>query len=547
MINIHDLTFTYPGAKQPALLGISLKIPSKEFCLVIGPSGGGKSTFLRCINGLVPHFSGGSLHGSILVHGLDPVKLSPREMSQTVGFVFQDPEAQFVVDLVEDEIAFSLENAAISNDEMELRIEEVLKLLEMTSIRTRRLETLSGGERQRVAIAAALALRPQILVLDEPTSQLDPHSSEEVLQTLMRLNSQLGLTIVLAEHRLERVIPYAGQIMYLSNEFPGGLTGKPRDVLSMVPLNPPIVTLGKALGWEPLPLTVEEAQECMRQPSNQILAGRKAIGSVPSKENGKIKSSFIEAKDVHVSFGNTHVLQGVDLELYPGEITVMMGPNGAGKSTFLRALIGLIPIQSGIIHIGGKDIAGRSVADNCQQVGFLPQDPNALLFADTVMEELLITLHNHRLDLSGSITDPDLLLDRLGLGNKANDYPRDLSTGERQRVAMGAVMVTHPGALLLDEPTRGLDYRAKQILLELLRGWREEGMAILMVTHDVELAAQAADRVILLENGLITADGLPEEVLDKSTVFSPQMVKVFPGRGWLTVDDAIGGLNASKH
>jgi energy-coupling factor transport system ATP-binding protein len=163
------------------------------------------------------------------------------------------------------------------------------------------------------------------------------------------------------------------------------------------------------------------------------------------------------------------------------------------------------------------------------------------------MEELLITLHNHRLDLSGSITDPDLLLDRLGLGNKANDYPRDLSTGERQRVAMGAVMVTHPGALLLDEPTRGLDYRAKQILLELLRGWREEDMAILMVTHDVELAAQAADRVILLENGLITADGLPEEVLDKSTVFSPQMVKVFPGRGWLTVDDAIGGLNASKH
>jgi energy-coupling factor transport system ATP-binding protein len=547
MINIHDLTFTYPGAIQPALKGITLKIPAREFCLVMGPSGGGKSTLLRCINGLVPHFSGGSLHGSILVHGLDPVKLSPREMSQTVGFVFQDPEAQFVVDLVEDEIAFSLENAAISNDEMEVRIDEVLKLLEMTSLRNRRLETLSGGERQRVAIAAALALRPQILVLDEPTSQLDPHGAEEVLQTLMRLNNQLGLTIVLAEHRLERVVPYAGQIMYLSNEFPGGLTGKPRDVLGMVPLNPPLVTLGKALGWEPLPLTVEEAQEYMRQSSNQIPAGRKALGLVSSIENGKFKSSFIEAKDVHVSFGNTHALQGVDLNLYPGEITVMMGPNGAGKSTLLRALIGLIPIQGGIIHIGGRDIAGRSVADICQQVGFLPQDPNALLFADTVLEELLITLRNHNLDLSGAITDPDLLLDRLGLGNKANEYPRDLSTGERQRVAMGAVMVTHPGALLLDEPTRGLDYRAKQILLELLRGWREEGMTILMVTHDVELAVQAAGRIILLENGLITADGLPEEVLSKSTVFSSQVAKVFPGRGWLTIDDAIGGLDASKH
>ena len=547
MIDIHDLTFTYPGAKQPALMGISLKIPTGEFCLVMGPSGGGKSTFLRCINGLVPHFSGGSLHGSILVNGYDPVKLSPREMSQTVGFVFQDPEAQFVVDLVEDEIAFSLENAAISSDEMEIRIEEVLMLLDMTSLRTRRLETLSGGERQRVAIAAALALRPQILVLDEPTSQLDPHGSEEVLQTLMRLNRQLGLTIVLAEHRLERVIPYAGQIIYLSDDFPGGLTGKPGEVLSMVPLNPPLVSLGKALGWDPLPLTIEEAQEYMRQSSNQIPSDGKVIDLVPSNEDKQIKLSFIEAKDVHVSYGNTHALQGVDLDLYPGEITVMMGPNGAGKSSLLRSLIGLIPIQGGSIRVAGMDIAGRSVADICQQVGFLPQDPNALLFADTVMDELLITLRNHHLNHSGSITEPILLLDRLGLGNKANDYPRDLSTGERQRVAMGAVMVTHPGALFLDEPTRGLDYRAKQILLELLRGWREEGMAILMVTHDVELAAQAADRVILLENGLITADGLPEDVFAKSTVFSTQVAKVFPGRGWLTVDDAIGGLDASQH
>jgi energy-coupling factor transport system ATP-binding protein len=180
-------------------------------------------------------------------------------------------------------------------------------------------------------------------------------------------------------------------------------------------------------------------------------------------------------------------------------------------------------------------------------VGYLPQDPNALLFADTVLEELLITLHNHHLDVTASINGANLLLSRLGLGNKVNDYPRDLSTGERQRVAMGAVMVTHPGALILDEPTRGLDYQAKKILLELLDGWREEGMAILLVTHDVELAVQAADRVILLENGLIVGDGLPAMVLADSPVFSSQVAKVFPGLGWLTVNDAIGGLDASKH
>ena len=283
MINFKELTFTYPGAKEPALLGVSLHIPAKELCLVMGPSGAGKSTLLRCINGLVPHFSGGKLQGSIMVNDFNPVELTPREMSHTVGFVFQDPEAQFVVDVVEDELALSLENAAIPADEMEMRIEEALQLLEMTSLRSRRLETLSGGERQRVAIAAALALRPKILVLDEPTSQLDPHGSDEVLQTLVHLNKQLGLTIVLAEHRLERIIPYVGQIIFLSDEYPGGLTGKPRDVLRLVQLNPPLITLGKALGWDPLPITIEEAQECVHQSIKNFPGGIKDTTLVPSE------------------------------------------------------------------------------------------------------------------------------------------------------------------------------------------------------------------------------------------------------------------------
>ena len=547
MISFKDLTFTYPGAKEPALLGVSLHIPTKELCLVMGPSGAGKSTLLRCINGLVPHFSGGKLQGSVRVNGFNPVERTPREMSYTVGFVFQDPEAQFVVDVVEDELAFSLENAAIPAAEMEIRIEEALVLLEMTSLRSRRLETLSGGERQRVAIAAALALRPKILVLDEPTSQLDPHGSDEVLHTLVHLNKQLGLTIVLAEHRLERVVPYVGQIIYLSDEYPGGLTGKPRDVLSSVQLNPPLITLGKALGWDPLPITIEEAQECVDQSIKNFPVDGKDTLLIPSEENAELKSPFIQVKDVQVNYGNTLALQGVDLNLYPGEIAVMMGSNGAGKSTLLRSLIGLIPIQAGSICVGGEDIARRSVADICQQVGYLPQNPNALLFADTVFEELLITLRNHHLTDAGTIHESNLLLDHLGLADKANDYPRDLSTGERQRVAMGSIMVTKPGALLLDEPTRGLDYGAKQILLGLLRGWREQGMTILLVTHDVELAVQAADRMIILEHGLITGDGAPEEVLANTSVFSSQVAKAFPGRGWLTVEDALGGLNARQY
>jgi len=261
----------------------------------------------------------------------------------------------------------------------------------------------------------------------------------------------------------------------------------------------------------------------------------------------KVKPAFIQARGVEVNFGSIQALRGVDISLYQGEIAVMMGPNGAGKSTMLRTLIGLTPIQKGTIEIDGKDITGRAVAELCQQVGYLPQDPNALLFSDTVMDELLITLRNHHLEPSETNLPPGLLLERLGLGDKSDCYPRDLSTGERQRVALGAVLVTHPGALLLDEPTRGLDYRAKLTLLKLLQTWRSEGMAILMVTHDVELAVQAADRIILLENGLVKADGLPEEVLEQSTTFTSQVAKVFPNRGWLTVNDVIGDLNASQY
>jgi energy-coupling factor transport system ATP-binding protein len=237
----------------------------------------------------------------------------------------------------------------------------------------------------------------------------------------------------------------------------------------------------------------------------------------------------------------------VDLDLRPGEITLVMGPNGSGKTTLVRSLIGLAPIQGGNVLIDGQDIAGRAVADICQQVGYLPQNPNALLFADTVLEELQITLHNHHLEPEDIRIEPGGLLEKLELTDKAGTYPRDLSTGERQRAALGAITVTSPRALLLDEPTRGLDYGAKKILLDLLHGWRNEGVAILLVTHDVELAVQAADRVIILEAGRIIADGDPKEVLPASSVFSPQVARIFPGRGWLTVNDAIRGANASQH
>ncbi len=540
MLVFDRVSYTYPNATQPALREISLELPEGEFFLLVGPSGAGKSTLLRCINGLVPHFTGGVLAGTISVNGLNPVEAAPQGMSRHVGFVFQDPEAQFVLDRVEDEIAFALENVAMPPSEMRVRVEEVLDLLDLAHLRERRLETLSGGERQRVAIAAALAFRPQILVLDEPTSQLDPQSAEEVLHALARLNSDLGLTILLAEHRIERVLPFADKLIYLAGDGAEVLVGPPREILAQIDLVPPLVALARLLKWEPLPLTIKEG----------LRFSRKWLNSNPAPSSIDLRPAadptgepYLQARQVEVAYDHQPVLRNVSLEVWPGEIVALLGRNGAGKSTLLKSLVGLVRPQRGQLKVAGRDVAGVDVAEICRHVGYLPQNPNALLFAETVQEELLITLKNHGLIPSknnGHADDSDApqeLLQRLGLADKARAYPRDLSAGERQRVALGAITVTKPGALLLDEPTRGLDYPAKQKLIELLRQWRSEGMAILLVTHDVELAAALAGRVLLLSQGEIIASGPPQEVLGTSPFFAPQIARLFPGTGWLTLAD----------
>jgi energy-coupling factor transport system ATP-binding protein len=547
MITFEHVSYTYPDAPRPALRDVSLHLPEGAFALVVGASGAGKSTLLRCINGLAPHFSGGALTGRLKVHGLDPVQAGPQVMSWHVGFVFQDPEAQFVMDRVEDEIAFALENAALPRQDMRVRVEEVLDLMDLAPLRERRLENLSGGEQQRVAIAAALALRPRILVLDEPTSQLDPQSAEDVLHALTRLNADLGLTVVLAEHRLERVLPFVDHLVYLSANGSLVAAGPPRQVLGQLELVPPLVALGKALSWDPLPLTIKQGRQFSGQESRGAGEQRAEVRPTPNLPipNLPTPNPYLHARQVEFGYNGQPVLRGVDLDVWPGEIVALMGRNGSGKTTLLKSIVGLLRPRRGELKVAGQTVADHEVAEICRYVGYLPQDPNALLFADTVLDELLITLRNHRLEAQPPIA-PGALLDRLGLADKARAYPRDLSAGERQRVALGAITVTRPGALLLDEPTRGLDYAAKRALIDLLRGWRDEGAAILLVTHDVELAAEAADRVLLMSQGEIIAQGSPAQVLGASPLFAPQVARLFPGAGWLTLDQALRGLRKDE-
>ncbi len=548
-IHFGQLSYTYPGASEPALSNVTLDIAAGEFALVTGPSGAGKSTLLRCLNGLVPHFTGGTVRGNLSVGHHRPLEEGPQRLSQLVGFVFQDPESQFVVDHVEDEIAFALENAAVPRPEMRLRVEEVLQLLDLVSLRDRPLDTLSGGEKQKVAIAAALALRPRVLALDEPTSQLDPQSAEDVLQALVRLNEDLGLTIVLAEHRLERVLPYVDRMIYISNPHHEVLSGPPRHVLEQVELNPPVVRLGKALGWDPLPLTIKEGRRFAAQdqdvngPSTtrerRHKSPRPSLGGRPGGSAADGRTRFA-VQDLHFAYNGKPILEGIDLSIAEGELVALMGRNGSGKTTLLKCVVGLLRPEHGTIRVDDQSLVKRDTADISQHVGYLPQEPSDLLFADTVGDELTVTLRNHGL-LDRPPIEPSDLLARLDLGEHKASYPRDLSVGQRQRVALGAITVTRPRLLLLDEPTRGLDYRAKRELVRLLREWQAQGTSILLVTHDVELVAQAADRVALLSQGEIIADAAPE-LLTASPLFAPQVARLFPGRGWLTVADALEGL-----
>ncbi len=532
MIELRHVTYRYPGTSQPVLQDLSLTVKEGEFLLVIGPSGSGKSTLLRCLNGLVPHFYGGQFAGEVRVCGQDPVAAEPRHMSRYVGFVFQDPEAQFVVDAVEDELVFVMENHAVPQATMRKRVEEVIDQLDIAHLRQRRVSTLSGGEKQRVAIAAVLTLQPKVLVLDEPTSQLDPQAAEEVLHALVRLNRDLGLTIVLSEHRLERVAQYADRMLYLPGNGGSPLLGTPRQVLGRVDLTPPLVTLGKALGWHPLPLTLKEARPHAR-------AFRPPIQSsdLSTFQPSDIPTFWpsIQVRNVWYAYNGADALRGVTLDIVSGEFVALMGRNGAGKTTLLKQMVGLLRPKQGRVKVMGLDTRQADQQAIIAHVGYVPQNPSALLFADTVRQELDFTRQSRGMAQGGY----EKLLETLGLTSHAERYPRDLSVGERQRVALAAVLVANPEIILLDEPTRGLDYYQKEALAAFLKGERAQGRTVIMATHDVELAAACADRVILLGDGQVVVDGPTREVMADSLVFASQVNKLFRDARFLTVEDVL--------
>jgi len=433
------LSYWYPGGAKPALRDACLRI-EHGLTVVAGSSGGGKSTLLRIFNGLVPHFHGGRIAGNAEVMGLDVIATPTRKMARHVGFVFQDPELQTVYNVVDREVAFGLENTGVPRREIAGRVEEALHAAGVEDLAGRAVRTLSGGERQRVALASAMAMRPSLVVLDEPTSQLDPDGAQMVLAAATNLVDE-GRSVIISEHRLERLLRHAAGLVLVDR---GNVTtAEPDD-------------------WRP---------------------------PAPSLRPGRVAPAGGEAWSLeHVSagFDRRPVLDGVDLAGRAGEIVVLTGPNGGGKTTLLRLIAGsLTPLAGNVWRRPGR-------------VAYLPQNPTVLLHLPTVRDEVSFTLER-----SGELEQPETILEELGLLPVADRYPRDLSCGERQRAALAAVLGGSPACVLLDEPTRGIDSSARGALVALVARLRDRGASVVLATHDDDLRDALADRVINVRDGKV--------------------------------------------
>jgi energy-coupling factor transporter ATP-binding protein EcfA2 len=523
LLELDRLSYRYPGSRGAALDDVDLALHEGELVLVAGSSASGKSTLLRAAAGLVPHFFGGELAGRVLVGGLDTRDHGPAEIATVASSLFQDPESQLVMNSVWSELALPLENRGRPPATVSRAVEETALALGIADLLDRSVHTLSGGELQRVALGAALVTQPRLLLLDEPTSQLDPVAGDELVWQLRRLNEEWGTTVVLAEHRLERCLAAADRVIALDRGRVA-FDGQPKAFVGWAArrgeaLAPPVARMCALAGLEPLPVGVKDGRALLRRrglcpgeteapPVERAGAGKRRR---LSRRRGRSPEPALELNGVWVEYDDGSgaglaALRGLDLKIESGETVALLGRNGAGKSTLLRVAAGLRAPDRGRSQTG--------------DVALVLQNPGDYFLHERVREELPADLVKEALgdlDLSG-IEDAD---------------PRDLSGGERQRLALAVVLVGRglgggepPAVVALDEPTRGMDRYQKQALADRLRAFAARGTAVVVATHDVEFAARVADRCVLLARGRVVADGATRDVLSGGRYFATEVARV---------------------
>ena len=520
-----DVTITYPGRERPTLRRVDIMIPEGDLAVVVGRTGSGKSTLLGAINGLVPHFSGGELAGTVTASGYTTRSARPRDLAGVVGFVPQDPLSSFVTDRVDDEIAYGMEQLGVVPRAIRKRVEETLDLMGIAGLRRRPLTTLSGGEQQRVAIAAVLAGQPRILVLDEPTSALDPTAAHDVLSAIAALVHDVGLTVVLAEHRLERVTQFADRLLWLPGDG-SVVSGTPSAVLARADVQPPLVRLARRLGWAEVPVSVREARR--RVQAEGIVGSTPTIAREPRPHTDPV----IHAVRLGVRHGQVEALRDVSLDLGGSAVTVVMGRNGSGKSSLLWALAGATA-GTGDLTVAGSDPRRLGTDEATRLVALVPQTASDLLYLPSVAAECA------QADAESSQPPGSCIgiLRELGQRLDPDTDPRDLSEGQRLALVLAIQLTGRPRVVLLDEPTRGLDYAAKERLAGIVGHLRNRGHCLVVSTHDVEFAAHIGDRTVLLADGQVIADGPTRDVITSSPAYAPQVSKVFFPAPVLTPDE----------
>jgi energy-coupling factor transporter ATP-binding protein EcfA2 len=509
---LENVSYYYPGGERPALLNLNLEVAAGEVLGLVGATGAGKTTLCLALNGIVPQLYGGRFFGRAAVAGLDTVDHPIHELARHVGVVLQDPESQLVTASVENEVAFALENLGVAPEEIRRRVDEALAAVELDGLARKHPHELSGGQQQRLALAAALAQRPRLVVLDEPTAQLDPRATADVFRLVRVLSRERGTAFVVASHAAEELAQAAGRIAVLSRGRLAAL-GTPEEIfrdealLRRERIRPPGVTAAfsalraAGLTTRPPPVRLEEGLAALRE----LPPGRPF--TVPEAPPDAGAAPVLAARDVRFAYPDgTRALDGVDLLVRRGEYVALLGQNGSGKSTLLRHFLHLLEPTSGRVEVEGRDVATRRVTDLARSIGYVAQNPDRQIFNPTVEAEVAFSLLPLRLPAAEQAARVDRALGALGLLAHRGAHPLSLPKGDRARVVIAAVLVMDPAVLIFDEPTIGQDEAGARSILEVTRRLHREGRTVVVVTHHLHLMPDYAQRVVIMAQGRVLAD-----------------------------------------
>ena len=556
-IEIENLHFTYPSRNTPTLRGIDAGVDPKAFILLTGPTGCGKSTLLRTLNGLIPHASGGKLSGSVRVNGVSVTQQPIAVTCQQVGLLFQNPEEQLFCIIVEDEIAFGLENQGLPSHEIDRRIDSALTQVGLVGFRNRQIASLSSGQKQRVALACVCAMQPQILLLDEPTSYLDPQATHDILKIIRDLNRDLGVTVIVAGHQVNEIAPLCSRVWLMNDgelvsDLPIDQAFTDLDRYSQFGVQvPELAQVAEQLGYSERPLTLGHAAQLFvnstqdsTQPHWDKLSSGLISSNASSRRDGLADPTpaptqttppnpdniLAEVQNLSFRYPQTSVdvLKNISFQIKSGEVVAIMGANGSGKTTLLLHLIALLRPSSGKVCIKGQDTRRCKPRHLAGQVGIVFQNPDLLLQAATVAEEVAFGPKNFKLSRQEIEERLEDILSMFDLETLKAEAPYALSRGQRQRTAVAASFSLYPDLLLLDEPTTGQDYYHLQQLMQLLdTTLKAQNKTVIFCTHDAHLTLEYASRVLLLHRGELIFDGTPEaafanpERLEQASLIPP--------------------------